>query len=180
MPVRTRFEEEVLPHLDAAYNLARWLSRSAHDADDVVQEACMRALRYIDSLRSGQARPWLLAIVRHAYYDWRKVNRPSELASEENGLHEMAADPASDPQLTAERKDDARLLSRAVEALPLPLRETLVLRELEELSYKEIAQILEVPIGTVMSRLARARAALQARVHEMQSNIGVAAAQEKI
>lgn len=171
MLAHERFEEEVLPHLDAGYNLARWLARNAHDADDVVQEACMRALRYINSLRAGQGRPWFLAIVRHAYYDSLKVNRSSELAGDPDGFEEvMVHGVAEDPQLAAERRDEASALARAMEALPLPLREVLVLRESEELSYKEIARVLGVPIGTVMSRLARARLALQKLLPPM--NIG--------
>ena len=167
---RARFEEEVLPHLDAGYNLARWLARDVHDADDVVQEACVRALRYIDSLRPGSARSWFLTIVRHAYYDWRKANRPAELVHDAQDLLETMADPvaAVDPELSALTKADARTLAETVDSLPLPLREALVLRELEELSYKEIAQIQGVPIGTVMSRLARARASLQERSRQIK------------
>src|SRR5450755_2884962 len=133
-----RFEQHVLPHLDAAYNLARWLTRDAHDAEDVVQDACVRAMRYLDAMRDGNARAWFLTIVRHAAYDWLGRNRPAEIA-----------------------RDDGSAMADAVGALPLAYREVLILRELEELSYKDIARIVDIPIGTVMSRLARARGMLQ-------------------
>jgi len=156
------FEERILPHLDAAYNLARWLTRDAHDADDVVQEACIRALRYIKSLESGDARPWFLTIVRNAFYDWIARNRPSEVVHDDGTILDAAEDPdAIDPQEAAIRGAEMRGLAEAVAALPLQFREVLVLRELEGLSYKEIARVADVPIGTVMSRLARARGLLQ-------------------
>ena len=148
-----RFEAQVLPHLDAAYNLARWLTRDPHDAEDVVQDACVRALRYLASLRDGEARPWFLTLVRHATYDW--LGRQGPRAGDE-GLAEIAADTAAEPPQCAERRGDSRALAQAIGALALPYREVIVLRELEELSYREIAQIADIPIGTVMSRLARA------------------------
>ena len=153
-----RFEAQVLPHLDAAYNLARWLTRDPHDAEDVVQDACVRALRYLASLRDGEARPWFLTLVRHATYDW--LGRQGPRAGDE-GLAEIAADTAAEPPQCAERRGDSRALAQAIGALALPYREVIVLRELEELSYGEIAQIADIPIGTVMSRLARARALLR-------------------
>ncbi len=160
-----RFREHVLPHLDAAYNLARWLTRDGADAEDVVQDACVRALRYGDSLRVAEARSWFLTIVRHAFYDWVRHNRPALLARDE-AVPDVAADPAtSDPQAIALRAADARALADAVAALPLVFREVIVLRELEEFSYKEIATIVDAPIGTVMSRLARARALLARSPH---------------
>jgi RNA polymerase sigma-70 factor, ECF subfamily len=157
----TRFEELVLPHLDAAYNLARWLTCDINDAEDVVQDACVRALKYIGSLNAGGARAWFLTIVRHAFYDWCKRNRPAEIARDDGTALEMAVDPdAIDPEQALLRNAEGKALADAVAALPLAYREVLILRELEELSYKEIARIADIPIGTVMSRLARARGLL--------------------
>lgn len=161
MTVRTIFESEVMPHLDAGYNLARWLARDPHDASDVVQEACARALRYIGSLRPGEGRSWFLTVVRHSYYDWRRKNHPAEIDPEAGDRIDEIEDAAQpDPETLALRKGQFDLLARAVESLPDNLREALVLREFEDLSYKEIAQVLEIPVGTVMSRLSRARTAL--------------------
>ena len=158
----TRFDALVLPHLDAAYNLARWLTRDTHDAEDVVQDACIRALKYIGSLEGGDARGWFLKIVRNAFYDWLGRNRPAEVVNDENEAVDAAVDPvAISPEQAAMRKAELRMLADAVEALPLQYREVLILRELEELSYKEIARIADIPVGTVMSRLARARGLLQ-------------------
>jgi RNA polymerase sigma factor (sigma-70 family) len=158
----TRFEELVLPHLNAAYNLARWLTRDVNDAEDVVQDACVRALKYVDSLNGDGARAWFLTIVRHAFYDWCKRNRPAEIARDDGTAIEMAIDDAAiDPEQAALRGAESRLLATAVAELPLAYREVLILRELEELSYKEIARIADIPVGTVMSRLARARSLLQ-------------------
>ncbi|HWZ72853.1 MAG TPA: sigma-70 family RNA polymerase sigma factor [Casimicrobiaceae bacterium] len=157
-----RFEELVLPQLDAAHNLARWLTRNPDDAEDVVQEACVRALKYIDALHGNNARAWFLTIVRHAFYDWCKRNRPAEIARDDGNAIEMAIDDAAvDPEQAALRGVESRLLANAVAELPLVYREVLILRELEELSYKEIARIADIPVGTVMSRLARARSLLQ-------------------
>ncbi|HVO87332.1 MAG TPA: sigma-70 family RNA polymerase sigma factor [Casimicrobiaceae bacterium] len=158
----TDFERQVLPHLDAAYNLARWLARDVNDAEDIVQDACLRALKYVGSLNGGSARAWFLTIVRHAFYDWCKRNRPSEIAWDDGTAIETAVDVhALDPEQALVRAAESRALADAIAALPLPFREVLILRELEELSYKEIARIADIPIGTVMSRLARARALLQ-------------------
>ena len=156
-----RFEELVVPHLDAAYNLARWLARDAHDAEDVVQDACVRALKYMGSLRASGARAWFLTIVRHAFYDWLGRNRPTELIQEDGADGEVAMDRGADPALSVVHKAEARVLADAVAALPLQYREVLILRELEEMSYREIAHVVDIPIGTVMSRLARARSLLQ-------------------
>jgi len=146
----------VLPHLDAAYNLARWLTRNDHDAEDVVQEAMLRAYRFFDGLR-GEPRPWLLAIVRNSCYTWLQVNRPAELS----GFDDQAAYPEAvdedGPETQAARNMDRRLLNEAIAALPAQFREVLVLRELEDLSYRDISRIADIPIGTVMSRLARSR-----------------------
>ena len=158
----TRFDALVLPHLDAAYNLARWLTRDTHDAEDVVQDACIRALKYIGSLEGADARGWFLKIVRNAFYDWLGRNRPAEVVNDENEAVDAAVDPvAISPEQAAMRKAELRMLADAVEELPLQYREVLILRELEELSYKEIARVADIPVGTVMSRLARARGLLQ-------------------
>jgi RNA polymerase sigma-70 factor (ECF subfamily) len=157
-----RFEQLVLPHLDAGYNLARWLTRDVNDAQDVVQEACLRALKYVGSLNGDSARAWFLTIVRHAFYDWCKRNRPAELAQDDGSAIDIAVDPnAVDPEQASVRAAESKALADAIAALPLVYREVLILRELEELSYKEIARVADVPIGTVMSRLARARGLLQ-------------------
>jgi len=150
---RARFEQQVLPHLDAAFNLARWLTRNDHDAEDVVQEAMLRAYRFFDALR-GEARPWLLAIVRNACFSWLQANRPVELQAIDRMEQESDA---PGPEALAARDVDRRRLNEAIAALPVQFREVLVLRELEDLAYKDIARIAEIPIGTVMSRLARAR-----------------------
>lgn len=164
------FEQFVLPHLDAAYNLARWMTTNSHDADDVVQEACLRAFRHIETFRGGNARAWLLSIVRNTCYSWLKRNR-SPLMQEfdertcgtEDGDDDAATSSAfADPQLLLQQRADGLRLNQAIEGLPLAFREVLVLRELEELSYREIADVVDIPVGTVMSRLARGRKLLQA------------------
>ncbi|HUH93165.1 MAG TPA: sigma-70 family RNA polymerase sigma factor [Casimicrobiaceae bacterium] len=157
----TRFEEAVLPQLDAGYNLARWLTRNGTDAEDVVQEACERALKYFSAFRGGDAKAWFLTIVRHACYDWLKRNRPSEIVAGDGPALEEAPDPAGTPEQVVARNASAVALNEAIAALPLGYREVLILRELEELPYKEIARVVDIPIGTVMSRLARARGLLQ-------------------
>ena len=147
----------MLPHIDAAFNLARWLTRNAHDAEDVMQDAMLRAYRHFEGLR-GEARPWLLAIVRNACFSWMQRNRPAELAAGPDAeAAEAATAPADGPEALLARELDRRMLNEAIAALPLQFREVLILRELEDLSYREIARIANVPIGTVMSRLARAR-----------------------
>ncbi len=159
-----RFEALLMPHLDAAYNLARWLTRNDHDAQDVVQEAYLRAMRYFESFRGEQARPWLLQIVRHTTYAWLQQNRPGDLVSldaDERASAEPAAPAEQEPMAIAARNADRTLINRAIAALPVVFREVLVLRELEDLSYKEIARVVDVPVGTVMSRLSRARALMQ-------------------
>jgi RNA polymerase sigma-70 factor (ECF subfamily) len=159
---RSRFDREVLPHLDAAYNLARWLAHDPHDAQDVVQDACVRALRYGGSLRGGNGRAWFLTIVRNAFYDWVARNRPVEVVRDGEDLLDALADPgAADPEASAIRTAESRALARALAELPLQYREVIVLRELEDMAYKEIASVVGVPIGTVMSRLARGRAMLR-------------------
>jgi RNA polymerase sigma-70 factor (ECF subfamily) len=153
---KRRFERLVLPHFDAAYNLARWLTRNDHDAQDVVQEAVLRAYRFFDGLR-GEARPWLLSIVRNSFLTWLQVNRPAETVGIDDGLIELIPTDEDGPEVLAARNFDRKMLNEAIATLPLQFREVLILRELEDLSYKDIARIADVPIGTVMSRLARAR-----------------------
>ena len=132
-----RFEREVMPHLDAAYNLARWLTRDPDDAEDVVQDACVRALRYVDSLRGGGGKAWLLTIVRNAFYDWVSRNRPVEIVHDGGeAAAEAVDDDAIDPEQAAVRKSDARVLADALATLPLQFREAIVLRELEDMSYR--------------------------------------------
>jgi RNA polymerase sigma-70 factor (ECF subfamily) len=158
-----RFELLALPHLDAAYNLARWLTGNDADAQDVVQDAMLRAMRYFSSFRGDNARPWLLQVVRHTAYTWIKQNRPADMASlDDDGAVQDVAGPATDePSVSAQRGDERAQLNLALAALPTVFREALVLRELEDLSYQEIARIADIPIGTVMSRLARARALMR-------------------
>ena len=160
-----------MPHLDAAYNLARWLTRNEHDAEDVVQEAYLRAFRFFDGFRGGEGRAWLLAIVRNTCYSWLEKNRPAEIDSGfdealpmERGAGfdpDMMAAEGGNPEAIALQNAHRRMLNQAIAALPLGFREVLILRELEELSYKEIARVVDVPVGTVMSRLARARMLLR-------------------
>ena len=159
---RRRFEEVALPHLDSAYGLARWLTRNDQDAEDVVQEAFVRALRFMDGFHGSEGRAWLLAIVRNTCFSWMEKNRPALMQPFDEQSTDVEAQSFPGPENAAERAADSRALHKAIAALPLGLREVLVLRELEELSYKEIARIAEVPIGTVMSRLSRARALLAA------------------
>ena len=154
-----RFVALVLPHLDAAYNLARWLVRDAHDAQDVVQDALVRALRHFDGFRGGDPRPWLLAIVRNAAFAWLGARRPGEVEVPDDELDAAlaASAPPSDPETLAIRRAERREIDAAIAALPIAFRVAVVLRELEELSYRDIARITDVPIGTVMSRLSRGR-----------------------
>jgi RNA polymerase sigma-70 factor, ECF subfamily len=161
MPSRL-FEEAVLPHLDAAFNYARWLTRNDADAEDVVQDACVRAMRFIDSLRDDNARAWLFAIVRNTWYS-RVTRRPRFTHDPGVGTaQEDVADDAPDPEERLLQKHTVTRVRTALEQLPVDFREVLVLREIEGLSYKEIAAVLRVPLGTVMSRLARARERLTA------------------
>ena len=152
-----RFNRIVVPHLDAAYNYARWLTRNGQDAEDVAHEAMLRALQFFDSFNRQQVRPWLLTIVRNTFYTWLKKNRPLELAEPFRDDSSGAAAESADPREIAILNSDRRALAQAIERLPREYREPIILREMEELSYQQIAEILEIPIGTVMSRLARAR-----------------------
>jgi RNA polymerase sigma-70 factor (ECF subfamily) len=164
---RRRFEAQVLPHLDAAYRFARWLSRSPGDADDVVQEAFLRAFRGFDSLRGGDVKAWLLAIVRncHSTSHRQRQRRAFVPLPEEHDAQDghamIAATP--DPESVSICRDNERTLERLMSELPDEHREVLVLREIEDMGYREIAAVIKVPIGTVMSRLARARATLKAQ-----------------
>jgi RNA polymerase sigma-70 factor (ECF subfamily) len=153
------FERMVLPHLDAAYNLARWLTRREHDAQDVVQEAYLRAFKAFDKFHgaSGDARCWLLTIVRNTCFTWMARNRRAEAAvSFDASAHDVGSD-APGPDVMLERLDDHAKLKDAIEALPVEFREVLILREFENLSYQQIAAVADLPVGTVMSRLSRAR-----------------------
>lgn len=153
---RRRFEQLVLPHLGAAYNLARWLA--AQDAEDVAQDAMLRAYRAFNGFRGGDAKAWLLTIVRNCHYT--ALGRKRKTVTLPEGESDIASD-APDPEVSAIDADRARKLNRAIAALPDEFREALVLREMEDMSYREIADITGVPIGTVMSRLSRARALLR-------------------
>jgi len=155
------FEKAVLPHLNAAYNLARWLTRNDHDAEDVVQDAYLRALRFFGGFRGDDGRAWLLAIVRNTCYDFLRSHRPQELTEAFDEEVHTTVDDSQSPEVVLLRRADQAVVRRALEMLPLPLREVIILRELEGLSYKEIADAAGIKIGTVMSRLARARARLQ-------------------
>ena len=158
-----RFESIVLIHLDAAYNLARWLTRDERDAEDVVQEACLRAFRFLDGFKGGNSRAWFLAIVRNAYYSGLKKNRAQALnvpLDDEANVADAVGNgwtANEDLARSLEREDARRLVCEALDRLPQEFREVVVLRELEELSYQEIARIAQIPLGTVMSRLSRAR-----------------------
>jgi len=154
------FEDTILPHLDAAYNLARWLTRDETDASDVVQEAYLRAFKFFEGFHGGDSRAWTLKIVRNTCYSWLKKNRNYEVTAEFD--EEEHCTLARDPEATLIGKIDSQILRNMLDELPLEFREIVILRELEGMSYKEIAVIAELPLGTVMSRLARARQRLQA------------------
>jgi RNA polymerase sigma-70 factor (ECF subfamily) len=161
MPARA-FEDTVLPHVDAAYNYARWLTRNDADAEDVVQDACVRAMRFLSSLRENDdARPWLFAIVRNTWHS-RVSRRASTQATPLAVAQHDEADDALDPEERLLQQHTVAVVRSALEQLPVDFREVLVLREFEGLSYKEIAAVVGVPLGTVMSRLARARDRLMA------------------
>ncbi len=160
------FEQVVLPHLGAAYNLARWLLRNDHDAEDVVQDAMIRAFRFFDGFSGDNPRAWLCKVVRNSAYTFLRQNRACELGTQFD--EELHTDPASPgrsfetPEVLLLRSAQQRCLTEAVERLAVEFREVFVLREMEGLSYKEIAETAHIPIGTVMSRLSRARRQLQA------------------
>ncbi len=158
------FEHTVLPHLDAAYNLARWLAGNDHDAQDVTQEACLRAVRFFGSFRGDNARAWLLAIVRNTFYTWLRKNRPPGITVEIDDEALAIEDVSANTTALESGLADPEAVRHAIEALPVEFREIVILREMEGFSYKEIADLAGVPIGTVMSRLARARKQLQQRL----------------
>jgi len=152
---RLHFEQLVLPHVDAAFNLARWLLRRRGDSEEVAQEALLRACRFFRGFRGEDVRAWLLQIVRNTCYSWLEKNRPRELMVEFD--EERHLQPVATPESIAITNNDRERLTRALEALPSRFREVVVLRELEGCSYREIATIMSIPIGTVMSSLSRAR-----------------------
>jgi RNA polymerase sigma-70 factor (ECF subfamily) len=154
---RGSFDEIILPHLDAAHNLARWLVRGSDDAEDVVQEACLRAFRYFGTFRGGNARAWLLRIVRTTALRRLQRNRAQQFTTEFNEEIHTETCEAINPETLLLQRADTQLLEQAMNHLPDRLREVLMLRELEGLSYKEIAEVVGVPMGTVMSSLSRAR-----------------------
>jgi len=159
--LQENFEEATLPHLRAAYNLARWLTRNAADADDAVQEAYLRAFKHFGSFRGGDGRLWLLAIVRNTCYTWMQHNRSPELTIPlDDELYEIESKDLN-PEALLLQSADTQIVRQALEELPVEFREVLVLRELEGLSYRQIAEVVDIPLGTVMSRLARARKRLQ-------------------
>lgn len=167
------FETVVLPHLDAAYNLARWLMRTDQDAEDVVQEACLRAFRFFGAFRNGNARSWLLKIVRNTCYAQLKKTRPRESATTfDEEIHREEGDSPS-PEALLLQSADGQLLRRALEELPVKFRQVLVLRELEGLSYSEIAEVSNMPLGTVMSSLSRARERLRQALSGLRKKDGL-------
>jgi RNA polymerase sigma-70 factor (ECF subfamily) len=153
-----------MPHLDAAYNLARWLAGNDHDAQDVAQEASLRAFRFFGSFRGENARAWLLSIVRNTFYTWLRKNRPLDKTIDINDETMEIEDVSANAAEVNPRFADADAVRRVIAELPVDFREIVVLREMEGFSYREIAELAEVPIGTVMSRLARARKLLQKRL----------------
>jgi RNA polymerase sigma-70 factor (ECF subfamily) len=165
---RAQFERAVLPHLDAAYNLARWLTRNDHDAQDILQDACVRAFRHFGGFHGGNARAWLLTIVRHTGYSWLEQNRGhvpmtpfDEQIHSPDGVSGNGGGAPAGPEALLRQKRGQQQVQRCLEELPVEFREVMILRELEGLSYKEIGAVAAIPIGTVMSRLSRGRDLLQ-------------------
>jgi RNA polymerase sigma-70 factor (ECF subfamily) len=158
-----KFEEVVLPHLDAAYNLARWLTRNEEDAKDVVQEACLRALKFVGGFKGENSRSWFLSIVRNTAYTMLKAKQ-HDMEPLTDATLSAAVSGSENPQAVVLKEIDIQRLREAVEDLPLEFREVIVLREFQELSYEDVAKVAGIPIGTVMSRLARARARLHERL----------------
>ena len=173
------FEQIAMPHMDAAFNLARWLVRNAHDAEDIVQETYLRAFKFFGGYQGGDARAWVLKIVRNTSYTFLEKNRPADLAEEfDETIHTTSTDRRGAPGAEAAllQSAESRMLHEALDELPVNYREVLVLRELEGMSYKEIAEVMGVPIGTVMSGLARGRSQLRERLlrtHDQEVQRGV-------
>jgi RNA polymerase sigma-70 factor (ECF subfamily) len=165
-----RFEETVLPHLDAAYNLARWLVRSPADAEDVVQEAYLRAMRFFGGFRGGDSRAWILKIVRNTCYSWARKNRAGNADEEFDETTHTKEEKREDAEAKLVEREEGERVRRALEALPEAYREVLVMREIEGLSYKEIAEVLGVPMGTVMSSLSRARQKMREQLQTTARN----------
>jgi RNA polymerase sigma-70 factor (ECF subfamily) len=173
------FEQAILPHMGAAYNLARWLTRNDQDAEDVTQDACLRALKFFEEFHGGNGRAWLLAIVRNTFYTWLRQNRARELTT---ALDEEICNlpgEAFDPEALLLQSETMETLRKAVEELPVEYREVVVLRDMEGLSYREIADVAAIPLGTVMSRLARARKRLQQSLAGPTGQGGVAWTEER-
>jgi RNA polymerase sigma factor (sigma-70 family) len=172
-----RFEVLVLPHLDSAYNLARWLTRNDEDAQDVAQEAYLRAFKFFDGFHGDDGKSWLLAILRNTYYTWLQKHR--DRYREESFDEDIHGDdpalvdtlPRNNPEVLLMQRASKRIIDKALERLPVECREIIVLRELEDLSYKEIADIVDIPIGTVMSRLARSRKLLRDQLEHMSADL---------
>ena len=170
------FERIALPHLKSAYELARWLTRDEHDAEDVMQEAYLRAFKYFDGFNGSDARTWLLAIVRNTFYTWREKESVRESGMSIDDLEGLEAEGGAALVASADDRPDARLLrsadrrvvDEAIRALPVEFREVIVMRELEELSYKQIASVAGIPLGTVMSRIARGREHLRRHLSQRE------------
>jgi RNA polymerase sigma-70 factor (ECF subfamily) len=165
------FDRTFLPHMDAAYNLARWLVRNDHDAQDIVQEAYLRALRFAGRFRGGDPRAWLLAIVRNTAFTWLRRNRGSNPPAEFDENVHMPEIEEAGLEADAIRRADGAMIRASLDELADEFREVIVMRDIEGLSYKEIAIVAELPIGTVMSRLARARAKLARSIIERNRKV---------
>jgi len=159
-----RFRQQALRHLDEAYNLARWLTRNSHDAEDVVQEACLRALRGFAQFRGEDARAWLLTIVRNTCYTWLKRHKSHVALLDADADIDTVESSAGDPLAAISRRLESEELRAAMEELPVEFREVIVLKDLQGLSYQEISRIIAAPLGTVMSRLSRGRRRLAQRL----------------
>jgi RNA polymerase sigma factor (sigma-70 family) len=174
------FEQTVLPHMDAAYNLARWIMGNGQDAEDMVQEAYLRAYQYFTGFQGGSSRAWLLTIVRNTCYTWLRQNRAQDLTVElneeladGNSSLQLGGSPGSNPEHAAQLHANQRQVRSALETLPVEYRELIVLREVEGLSYKEIAGVAGIPLGTVMSRLARARQQMRVCLQRLNDEEGI-------
>jgi len=166
------FEKTILPHLDAAYNLARWLTGNEHDARDMVQESCLRAFKFFGGFRGGDARSWLLTIVRNTVYSWLQRRQKAEHVFQPEEEMEKFEDVSANPEELFARSANIETVRAAIAQLSPEFREALVLREMENYSYKEIADIVGVQIGTVMSRLARGRRQLQRILVQSENTSG--------